>query len=57
MTQKIVEYIIVEATNVTILTKYTNEKIKSGYQPFKSVVIVPGTFTFNYYQTMVKYEN
>lgn len=53
---KIVEYVIVEGTSQTILNKYVNEKINKGFQPFGSLVVVPGSFTFNYYQPMVKYE-
>ena len=55
--KKIIDYYVVEGTNKAILNKNVTEMIQKGFQPFKSLVVVPGSFTWNFYQSMVKYED
>lgn len=55
MDKKIVEYEIVEATSQELLKKNIKRKLKEGFQPFESLVVIRGEFSFNYFQAMVKY--
>ena len=53
---EILEYIIVEETTRTGLSKIVNEYIQEGYQPFGNLVITGNQYVSYYVQAIVKYK-
>ena len=53
---EILEYIIVEETTRTGLSKIVNEYIQEGYQPFGNLVVRGNQYVSYYVQAIVKYK-